>query len=1137
MPAFAVRCASVYVNFYTVFPMREDQRLELIKLFFREKGLVRQHIESYDYFVNHEIKALVKANQVVDSDIDHTFYLKYLDIRVGKSSIEESMVKYNVFPIECRLRDITYSADIYVDVEYVRNGQIVVKRDVCIGKMPVMLRSSKCHLSTEHTGVIESRDTKAKKIRESQECPLDVGGYFVIRGIERVILIQEQLSKNRIIIESGAKGLFASVTSSTDEHKSKTSVTVKDDCYYLKSSMFNEEVPVVIVIKALGLVQDREIAECVGREYFDMMVPSFGECMAKGVFTNEQALHYIGNCIKLKQDDCKVDEVRTILSEKILPNVHIDGCDMRKKGIYISFMIRRLTQTRLGILKEDDKDFVGNKRFELAGQLLSILFEDTFKRFNFELKKSIDKILSKRTRAQEFDALTFLSLQANMITSTLSRAISTGNWNLKRFRMERSGVTHVLLRHSYISALGMMTKINSHFEKTRKVSGPRSLHTSSWGMLCPVDTPEGESCGLVKNLALLAEITTDSDVKPIMDLIFRLGVVQIEAVYTREIHANDVYSVFINGDIVGITNRVDFVVNRFKLYRRKGLIGRFVSIYKVASEKIVHIASDNGRICRPLIVVDKERKNMGIIEDSIENAFQRIGVADGMIDAVPEDAKRKNSGFFDYYLKHKSFSDLLEEGFIEYLDANEENDCLVALKPEDVGDETTHLEISEFAILGYVAGLVPFPHHNQSPRNTYQCAMGKQAIGHIALNTKKRFDSVILQLTYTHKPMVSTKILDLINYNEMPAGQNAMVAVMSYSGYDIEDALILNKASIDRGIFRVEVYKTNTAFLKKHGNGMPDMLNPNPNESVLDIDGLGKPGKMVKDGSVYVNKTSPVDGIYKFTGKIHRGEPAYIDKVLIAKSQDQTLIKTMMRQTRPPEIGDKLSSRHGQKGVIGLIVKQEDMPFNDQGIVPDIIMNPHGFPSRMTVGKIIELISGKAGVLEGKIADSTAFKKNLVEETCQLLVRNGYSYSGKDCFTSGTTGAPLMAYIFFGPVFYQRLKHMVADKIHMRARGPRAILTRQPTEGRSKDGGLRLGEMERDCLIGYGASSLIVERLMVSSDAFETYVCKSCGVLAFKGCCVACKSTTPSIVTIPYACKLLFQELMSMNILPRLHIE
>jgi DNA-directed RNA polymerase III subunit RPC2 len=1077
--------------------MKKHGSLELVELFFREKGLARQHIESYNYFVNHGIKELVRANQIVDSDIDHTFYLRYLDIRIGLPTIEDNMVKYNVYPMECRLRDMTYAGDIYVDIEYVRNRQIVVKRDVCIGKMPVMLRSSRCHLREEKRGVIESERSRVLRMAESQECPLDIGGYFVIKGIERVVLIQEQLSKNRIIVEGTAKGLVASVTSSTEEHKSKTTILVKDDCYYLRSSMFSEDIPALIAMKALDLVQDKEIVECIGEDFSDMLSFSLGECLAKDAATKEQALLYISNYVRTKPEDDRIETARTVLSEKVLPNVKTAGCSLRKKGIYVGLMIRRLMQARLKVIKEDDKDFLGNKRFELAGQLLSILFEDTFKRFNFELKRSIDKILSKRSRAQEFDALTFLNLQANMISSSLSRAISTGNWNLKRFRMERSGVTHVLTRHSYISAVGMMTKINSHFEKTRKVSGPRALHTSSWGMLCPADTPEGESCGLIKNLALLAEVTTDSDANRLLELVCRLGVVEIEMLYTREMHREGMYCVFINGDIAGVTNRPDFLVEQLRLRRRKGEIDKFVSVYRNVQERSINISADNGRVCRPLVVAN---------------------------------------GMEMQHVRYRSFSSLVEEGFVEYLDANEENDCMVALKPGDVTKDTTHVEIAEFAILGYVAGLIPFPHHNQSPRNTYQCAMGKQAVGHIALNARKRFDGIILQLCYTQRPLVSTRILDIVGYNEIPAGQNAMVAVMSYSGYDIEDALILNRASLERGLARAEVYRTTAVTLKKYSSGLSDILCPSEKESIVDSDGLGRPGEAVRDGTTYINKMSPAGDMYKFTGKVHRGEPAYIDRVLVTKSQDQTMIKTTLRTTRPAEIGDKFSSRHGQKGVIGLIVSQEDMPFSDQGMVPDIIMNPHGFPSRMTVGKIMELMAGKAGALEGEIADGTAFGENATEEMCKALARHGFGYSGKDCFTSGTTGAPLTAYIFFGPVFYQRLKHMVADKIHMRARGPRAILTRQPTEGRCRDGGLRLGEMERDCLIGYGASSLIMERLMVSSDVFDAFVCRRCGILVFKELCTACKTPDPMPIRIPYACKLLFQELMSMNILPRLHV-
>lgn len=1104
-----------------------NQNYELIKLFFKEKTLVRQHIDSFNYFVDHELKSILDANNIVDSDIDHTFYLKYLDIRVGAPSITENMIETHVYPLECRNRDLTYSANIYVDIEYVRNKQIVVKRDLCMGKLPIMLRSNRCLLNSKSNDLIESTKTQKKKIYESQECFIDNGGYFIIQGIERVILIQEQLSKNRIILEEGPKGVYASVTSSSIEHKSKTNLLLKNDCFYIQSTCFNDDVPAVVVLKALGMVSDADICEIVGKELFDVLLPSFEDAISRKIFREEQAISFLAKNAKINQENDKFDEIRTILSEKILPNISVD-VSLRNKAVYVCLMMRKLAMNKIGMIEPDDKDYIGNKRFELAGQLLSILFEDTFKKFNYELKKSIDKILSKRTRTSEFDALTFFNLQTSSVTSSLTRAISTGNWNLKRFKMERSGVSSIITRYSYICALGMMTKINSHFEKTRKVSGPRSLHTSSWGMICPADTPEGESCGLVKNLALLSEITTDSDPKIVEKLLVEYGVRKVEMCYGKEFYQKSNHLVFINGGIFGITSQPEILVDLIRRKRRAGEIDRFVSVFINGNEKCIYISTDNGRISRPVIIVDRERLSSAremiekLSSNFIEDNYTRKA------DTETEKQLLIHLGiYFDKEsIRYKSFSDLVNDGKIEYLDVNEENNCMIAFNPKDINQNTTHIEISEFTILGYIAGLVPFPHHNQSPRNTYQCAMGKQAIGHIATNVKRRFDSSILQLNYTQRPFSASKTLDIVKYNQIPSGFNAMVAVMSYSGYDIEDAVILNQGSIDRGMARVEVYKTNTVVLKKHTNGQSEKLVG---------DGVISPGKYVTDGTVLVNKASPHTNT--LISSKHRGHPAHIDKVMLSRSEDETIIKVVTRETRNPEIGDKFSSRHGQKGVVGLIVPQVDMPFNEHGLSPDIIMNPHGYPSRMTVGKILELVSGKAAVINGEYADATAFQRNCVDDVCEILTKNGYSYSGKDIFTSGTTGEQFEAYIFYGPIFYQRLKHMVADKMHCRARGPRAILTRQPTEGRSNDGGLRLGEMERDCLIGYGASSLLNERLMISSDMFEVFVCKECGLIGYKGCCNMCRKSNPVSIKIPYACKLLFQELMSMNILPKIELK
>jgi DNA-directed RNA polymerase III subunit RPC2 len=459
--------------------------------------------------------------------------------------------------------------------------------------------------------------------------------------------------------------------------------------------------------------------------------------------------------------------------------------------------------------------------------------------------------------------------------------------------------------------------------------------------------------------------------------------------------------------------------------------------------------------------------------------------------------------------------------------------------------------------------------------------MAKQAMGCVAINMYERMDGLLYSLVYPQKPMVKSRTLDVVNFDNIPGGQNACIAVMSYSGYDIEDAIVLNKAAIDRGYGRCMVLRKHQTSVRRYANGTMDRTCGPPDPScfpdgeadkrykkfqAIDEDGICRVGELLENGSVMVNKESPADttsnlgGInfgfnaggmgtqnmqYKSSGMSYRSSaPSYVDKVLITSNEhEQFLIKVMLRQVRRPEIGDKFASRHGQKGVCGLIVPEEDMPFNDMGHVPDLIMNPHGFPSRMTVGKLLELLVGKGGLYEGRQAYSSAFGEehgsaDTAESASETLLRNGLNYTGKDIYYSGTNGEPIDAYIFSSSCFYQKLKHMVLDKMHSRARGPRAVLTRQPTEGRSRDGGLRLGEMERDCLIAYGASNLIMERLMHSSDAFLASVCLTCGLLQYQNWCQYCRSGEHvADIRLPYACKLLFQELQSMNVLPRLRLK
>jgi len=1108
-----------------------DEKWKLVPAFLKVKGLVKQHIDSFNYFATQDIRNIVQANEKIYSDADPMFYLKYLDIRVGEPNVEEGFnITRSTTPHDCRLRDITYAAPITVDIEYTRGQQRVIRNNLTIGRMPIMLRSSNCVLA----GKSEA------ELAKLNECPHDPGGYFVVRGQEKVILIQEQMSRNRMIVEVDRLGaITCQVTSSTHGVKSRTNVTTKNGRYYLKQNLLDKDVSVAIIFKGMGIVSDQEIVQMVGTEdkIMAMFSASLEECHQAKVYTQEQALQYIAGKMRQKKffggaKKSPVDDARDMLANTVLAHVPHNHFNFKMKALYLAMMVRRVILAEGDPEAVDDRDYYGNKRMELAGGLLSLLFEDLFKRLNWELKQIADKNIPK-VKAAQFDIVKHI--RQDMISVGLENAISTGNWTIKRFRMDRQGVTQVLSRLSYISALGMMTRVNSQFEKTRKVSGPRSLQPSQWGMLCPSDTPEGESCGLVKNLALMTHITTEVKEDPVIRLAFNAGVEDLNLLSGEEISDVRVFTVFLNGNILGVTRNYRKLVRTFRLLRRNGILNSFVSIYPHLNTRCVQISSDGGRLCRPYIIV--RRGNPLVTQHHITELC-----ASRMV-----------------------FKDFVKQGLIEYLDVNEENDSNIALYEADIVDATTHLEIEPFTLLGVCAGLIPYPHHNQSPRNTYQCAMGKQAMGTIALNQKNRIDTLMYNLVYPMRPMVKSRTIELIHFEDMPAGQNAIVAVMSYSGYDIEDAIILNNASLDRGYGRCLVYRNQKCALKRYANQTSDRVlgplvdaetrAPIFRHQALDRDGISATGSQINNKQVLINKAMPTvtrdplsePGVvkpnqsdYKETPITYKGPvPSYIEKVMLTcDGNDATLIKILLRQTRRPELGDKFSSRHGQKGVTGLIVQQEDMPFNDQGISVDMIMNPHGFPSRMTVGKLMELLGGKAGVLKGKFHYGTAFGGSKVKDICDELVECGYNYQGKDTLTSGITGESLQAYIYHGPVYYQKLKHMVLDKMHGRSTGPRAVLTRQPTEGRSREGGLRLGEMERDCLIAYGASMLLVERLMISSDAFNVEVCGKCGLLAYSGWCHSCQSSIGvSAIRIPYACKLLFQELQSMNIVPRLKLE
>ena len=924
---------------------------KLVPEYLKVKGLVKQHLDSFNYFIRTELKEIVQANNRVDSDIDPSFYLAYTDIYVGNPCIEENMVSHPINPQECRLREITYAAPVMVDIQYVRGRQLVVRKGVQIGRMPIMLKSGPCLLTSGRPPTDQAAGKDQRKhsheaalhayFAKMGECPLDPGGYFVIRGTEKVILVQEQLSKNRIIVDLDRRGMpIASVTSSTHERKSKTYVALdKKNQLVLRHNSLHEDLPLVLILRAMAISSERDVLLLIAgtdAKLLQAIAPSMEAFVTMDVFTPSQALEYVASKIKgaskgffansgFTPRKLPSEEARELLADVIVAHVPATPLDMFNKAVYLCLMARRLLQTHLGITELDDRDYVGNKRLELAGQLLALLFEDCFKRFNGELKRSIDRVLSRQNRAQEFDAFPLLKLQTSIITLGIERAIATGNWNVRRFKMERAGITQVLSRLSYIAALGMMTRITSQFEKTRKVSGPRSLQPSQWGVICPSDTPEGEACGLVKNLALMTHVTTDmpNGEKRLASLLYSLGVQQVDGTFPLDLlHQGDAMQCHVNGIFLGViqgANHASQLVNAVKSLRRKGLVDPFVSVALNEAHRAIYISSDSGRICRPLLTCNAHTGLPLITKDHIDR------VERGSL----------------------TFDNLLAMGLVEYLDVNEENDALVAVKLEhcspglgnqdqpNVGNAhhqvTTHLEIDPMTVLGAVAGLIPFPHHNQSPRNTYQCAMGKQAIGAIGYNQLERFDSLLYLLVYPQRPLVTTKAIEMIGYDRLPAGHNAIVAVMSFSGYDIEDALVLNKASLDRGFGRALVMRKYTAILKKYSDGRFDRVIPavpdpatgqiNQRFELLDSDGIAPPGERLLNGQIYVNKQMPgppstsgsqltdsATQSFKPAPMSYKGPlPSYIDKVMLStNNEDQLLVKTLIRQTRRPELGGQV---------------------------------------------------------------------------------------------------------------------------------------------------------------------------------------------------------------------------------------
>ena len=1107
-----------------------NRNWSVIQNILKTEGIARQHLNSFDEFVDAGLQSII--HEVEHVDIENAEYP--YKIQLGKIKLQQPRMMEldgsitHITPAEARLRNISYAAPIMMEASVIEDGKTLESRYVHIGDMPVMVKSHGCilHSFTDQKLIDHGEDSK------------DPGGYFIINGSERVIVGLEDLSYNKIIVDAekiGGKIVHkAKVYSSIVGYRAKLELVMKEDGLIVaKIPGSPVDIPVVTLIRALGLESDKDIASVVSLVEIiqNQLEGSFEK--AGDVPTPKDAIQYISKRIAPGMlEEFQIKRAETLLDWGLLPHLGKHPENRKEKAFFLGEAACKLIELKLGWIEPDDKDHYGNKVIKFAGQMLADLFRTAFRNLVRDMKYQLERSGQKRG----LNAVA-AAIRPGIISDKLNNAIATGNWGRGRV-----GVTQLLDRTNYLSTISHLRRVQSPLSRTQPNFEARDLHSTHFGRICPSETPEGSNCGLVKNLALSAIISQNVPSEDVVETLYNSGVVDLNSA-NNDIK-KDGTRIFVDGKLIGFHKNGQELTQTLRTLRRTSKIHPHVgiSIYEPDQEGAtgrLYVNCNAGRVLRPLIIVENDKSLL----------------TDEFLDKISK--------------KLISWNDLIRMGIIELIDANEEENCYIAF---DKGGtkKFTHLEIFPSAILGAGASIIPYPEHNQSPRNTYESAMAKQSLG---FSTPMMNTSTYVRqhfMLYPQTPIVTTKSLNLLGMEERPAGQNCVVAVLPFDGYNIEDAIVLSKSSVDRGLARTFFYRIYDAEAKQYPGGMRDNFEiPNADDNirgykgeksyrVLEEDGIVATESSVIGGDILIGKTSPPRFMEEYkefesSGPYRRdtsigvrpSETGVVDTVVMTQSHEGgKMYKIRVRDMRIPEIGDKFASRHGQKGVLGILAKNEDLPYTEQGITPDVLINPHAFPSRMTVGMMMESVTGKAAAVRGKQFDGSAFVGEKMDVVKEILDKAGFKYSGKEKMYDGRTGKSFLVDVFIGVVYYQKLHHMVSDKIHARARGQVQMLTKQPTEGRARGGGLRFGEMERDCLIAYGASMLLKDRLLDESDKTEVLVCEKCSLTGFhdarkrKFVCAQCGDTAPiSSVSVAYAFKLLLQEILSLNIAPRLKLK
>lgn len=1132
----------------------DDVIWEIVRSYFQQYGCVRHQIESFDNFMHILLPHIIEESSevhVTQGDQQHVVSLCNVSI-VRPTSTDADGVDRVLTPHMARLKGLTYSCSVTVDVvhDIYRNEtheERRIFRETCLCRLPVMLGSQCCH--TQHC-------------ESTHECRLDQGGYFIVSGCEKVLVAQEKLHHNTpyvFAVKQPSRFAMQCEIRSCHERKLRSTSTLTVYITNAKRGATPEMVvdlpflhmslPVLALFRLLGIHTRQEAMDAIiGQQesYESRLLGSILDNDSTADMNVEDLYDYIGKEGTRETTREKRERyIDHIVNCEVLPHEGLTGNAevMRAKVLYLGLMIRKLLRVYTGELQCDDRDHLATKRVDCAGTQFGLLFRQVFR----SVQRSLSMQLHRLAEGAKMQYTNVGDLVAGKkLTHAFRFALATGNWGVMSTRgnTAQNGIAQQLGRMTSAATLSLLRKLSTPVARETKNPKPRQLHPTTWGLICPMDTPEGAGCGLTKSLAMLAHVRVGT---------FSVGMYeQLKVIRERYnlIYALDATSqqrhgaipILVNGCLHMYVQDYESAADMMKELRRLRRIATIPFDTTVAYvDGYVIIDTDPGCLMRPLLCVE------------------RLGDLTRLIREAPS-----HNNMVEY---------LITEGAMEYVDKQEEENLRVALyatrEPYDGWSAYTHCELDPSLITGLCGALIPFADFNQSPRNTYQSAMMKQALGVYALNHPLRMDTIAHIMMAPQKPIVTTRMDGIVGASEAPAGVNAIVAIMCYTGQNQEDSILINRAALERGMFRSVKLHTYRDVENQNGGTDAERFEHvgklsnvagrrDSNYDHLNDNGIVHVGARIEPNDVIISKTITTtelgEGARKAVKRDQsttiKHERGIVDAVLQVVNHDGTrMTKVRVRNTRTPIVGDKFSSRMGQKGVIGSTLAPEDMPYTADGIVPDIIVNPHAIPSRMTIGQMNECLLAILCTITGEHGDGTMFRGVTLEHMCEHLENAGYDKHGRVKLHSGFTGEAYDSLIFMGPTYYQRLRHMAADKDHARARGPVHMLSRQPTEGRARDGGLRFGEMERDCVISHGAAEFLRDRLLDNSDPSIITLCSKCGLLAQPSAedtkvrhkKATCKNCGAGVkvrdMRAPFAFRLLLQELQTMSIAVRFQFE